>query len=141
MTGTRPHLEPGPDHPITVEPAGRRVTVRAGAEVIADTGRAVELREASYPPVLYIPLEDVDGNRLRPSDLHTYCPYKGEASYFDIVAEAGPGMEGAVWYYPDPYPAVSRIKGMVAFYPDRVSIESIPGDGAGSAAGSPHPGS
>ena len=124
MTGTRPHLEPGPDHPITVTPAGRRVVVRAGEQVIADTGRAMELREASYPPVLYIPLDDVDGSRLAPSDARTYCPYKGEASYFDIVADSHPAMEGAVWYYPDPYPAVSEIKGMVAFYPDRVSISS-----------------
>lgn len=124
MTGTRPHIEPGPDHPITVAPAGRRVVVRSGEEVIADTGRAMELREASYPPVLYIPMDDVDRSRLRPSDAHTYCPYKGEASYFDIVADSDPAMDGAVWYYPDPYPAVSGIKGMVAFYPDRVSISS-----------------
>ena len=122
MTGTRPHIEPGPDHPITVEPAHRRVVVRSGGDVIADTTRAMELREADYPPVLYIPLDDVDRRRLSGSDRHTYCPYKGEASYFDLVGASDGGGEGAVWYYPDPYPAVAPIKGMVAFYPDRVSI-------------------
>lgn len=124
MSDSRTQLEPGPDHPITVEPHAGRVTVRAGGVQVADTGRALELREASYPPVLYIPLADVEPSVLRPSGHHTYCPYKGEASYYDLVAPGPEPLTGAVWYYPDPYPAVRDIEGHVAFYADRVEITS-----------------
>ena len=126
MTDSRTVLEPGPDHPITIEPHGGHVTVRRGAAVIAETDRALELHEASYPAVLYVPLTDVDQGVLAASDQHTYCPYKGEASYFDIVGGAGEGETdaGAVWYYPEPYGAVEAIRDHVAFYPDRVTITS-----------------
>ena len=122
MTDARPRLEPGPSHPITIEPHPSHVTVHAGAVLIAETDRAIELREAGYPPVLYIRIEDLDHSVLRPSDEHTYCPYKGEASYYDILAEDGETLPGSVWYYPEPYPAVSTIAGRVAFYADRVTI-------------------
>ncbi len=74
-------LVPGPDHPITVTPAGTTVTVRFGDRVIAETDRALVLQEASYPAVHYLPLEDVDADVLRPSAHETYCPFKGVASY------------------------------------------------------------
>ena len=123
MTDTRPILIPGPDHPITVEPAGRTVTVRRGDTQVARTERALELREASYPPVYYIHLEDVDEKLLSGSDLHTYCPYKGEASYYDVVDGSGDhDLAGSVWYYPESYDAVSPIAGRVAFYGNRFDI-------------------
>jgi uncharacterized protein (DUF427 family) len=136
MTETRIQKEPGPDHPITVEPLASHVVVHSGSTVVAETDRALELREASYPSVLYIPLEDVDPTHVRPNDLHTWCPYKGEASYYDIVeTEAsshgdvdGPDLTAAVWYYPDPFPAVAGIQGHVAFYADRVAITASPGE-------------
>jgi uncharacterized protein (DUF427 family) len=123
-TDTRPVLEPGPDHPITIEPHEGHVTVRRGAAVIAQTDRALELHEASYPAVLYVPLADVDQGLLGANDQHTYCPYKGEASYFDIVAKEGATETdaGAIWYYPEPYGAVEAIRDHVAFYADRVAI-------------------
>jgi uncharacterized protein (DUF427 family) len=132
MTDTRTQLEPGPDHPITVEPLPSHVVVRSGSTVIAETDRALELKEAAYPPVLYIPLEDVDPRHVRPNDLHTWCPYKGEASYYDIV-DTDPetnttDLNAAVWFYPDPFAAVASIEGHVAFYVDRVSITTSPGD-------------
>jgi uncharacterized protein (DUF427 family) len=122
MSGSRAVLEPGPDHPITIEPHGGHVTVRHGGAVIAETDRALELCEAGYPAVLYVPLADVRQSALRSSDRHTYCPYKGQASYFDIVAEGGETDVGAIWYYPEPFDAVGAIRDRVAFYPDRVSI-------------------
>jgi len=125
MTDTRPRLEPGPDHPITTERSSAHVKVSRGSTVIAETDRAVELREANYPPVLYIPIDDVKENVLKASDEHTYCPYKGEASYYDILPGDG-DLAGAVWYYPDPYSAVESIRDHVAFYPDRVTISSKP---------------
>ncbi|HEY1832407.1 MAG TPA: DUF427 domain-containing protein [Acidimicrobiales bacterium] len=126
MTDTRSQLEPGPDHPITVEPFSSHLVVRSGSTVIAETDRALELREAAYPPVLYIPLEDVDPRHVRPNELHTWCPYKGEASYYDIVGSEGTGndLDAAVWYYPDPFEAVASIEGHVAFYADRVAISA-----------------
>jgi uncharacterized protein (DUF427 family) len=124
MSDSRPVLEPGPDHPITIEPHQGHVTVRRGAAVIAETDRALDLHEANYPAVLYVPLADVDQGSLAASDQQTYCPYKGEASYFDIVAGAGDTDAGAIWYYPEPYDAVGAIRDHVAFYADRVAITS-----------------
>lgn len=124
MAETRPHLVPSADHPITLGPSDRHVVVRVGSTVIAETDRALEMHEAAYPPVLYVPLSDVNQSLLATSGHHTYCPYKGEASYFDITPEGGNPLPASVWYYEDPYPAVADIVGHVAFYPDRVSIEA-----------------
>jgi uncharacterized protein (DUF427 family) len=124
MSDSRPVLEPGPDHPITIEPHAGHVTVRRGDTLIAETDRALELHEASYPAVLYVPLADVDQGSLGDSDQHTYCPYKGEASYFDIVPSQNGTDAGAMWYYPEPYGAVEAIRDHVAFYTDRVAITS-----------------
>ena len=126
MTSTRPRLTPGPDHPITLERVSSRVVVQSGSVVIAETDRALEMHEASYPPVFYIPLEDVNRHHLRQSDQHSYCPYKGEPSYYDIVDADGAELPAAVWYYPDPFPAVGGIKHHVAFYTDRVTVTATP---------------
>jgi uncharacterized protein (DUF427 family) len=128
VNDSRRVLEPGPEHPITIEPHRGQVTVRRGSAVVAKTDRALALREASYPAVLYIPLADVDQGLLGASEHHTYCPFKGEASYYDIVGgegEADSGV-GAIWYYPEPFDAVGAIRDHVAFYADRVSITSEP---------------
>jgi uncharacterized protein (DUF427 family) len=122
MTDTRPRLTPGRDHPITLERVSSHVVVQSGSVVIAGTNRALEMHEASYPPVFYIPLEDVNRHHLRKSDQHSYCPYKGEASYYDIIDVNGADLTGAVWYYPHPFPAVAEIKDHVAFYADRVTV-------------------
>ena len=126
---SRPVLSPGPDHPITIERNPRRVQVRAGGILLADTTNALTLREASLPPVQYIPRGDVDMAQLRCSDHATYCPYKGEAAYFDIVALGENGLNAspeqgrrAVWTYEQPYAAVAEIAGHLAFYPSKVEI-------------------
>jgi len=120
MTTTREPKIPGPGHPITIEPTGVRVTARVGAQIVADTTRALTLREANYPPVQYIPLEDVDQTLLTASATQTYCPYKGDASYYSITADGG--HPDAVWSYREPYDAVADIAGHVAFYTDQVDI-------------------
>lgn len=119
---TKPVKIPGPDHPITIAPNPKRVTVKVGGRVIADTRRALSLREASYPAVNYIPCEDVDMALLERSDHSTYCPYKGECSYFSIPV-GGEQARNAVWSYEAPYAAVAEIKNRLAFYPDRVTLE------------------
>ncbi len=117
---------PGPDHPITVTPNPKRVRVRFGGHVVADTTRALSLKEASYPAVLYIPREDADMRFFAPTDHATHCPYKGDASYFSLEAD-GRSAENAVWSYVSPYPAVAGIAGHLAFYPNRVdAIEEVP---------------
>ena len=123
QSSDKPRREPGPDHPITVSENLSRVVVKVGARVIADTRAAVSLREASYPPVQYIPREDVDMSQLEKTDHATYCPYKGDCSYYSIPA-GGDRSKNAVWSYENPYPAVIQIKDHLAFYPSRVdSIE------------------
>ena len=110
---------PGPDHPISIRRNLARVVVSVADRMIADTGNALTLREADYPAVKYIPREDVDFSQLERTDHATYCPYKGDCSYYSIPA-GGEKSVNAVWTYEDPYPAVAQIMGYVAFYPDRV---------------------
>lgn len=110
---------PGPDHPIRIARNGKRVRVKFGGKVIADTMRALSLKEASYPPVNYIPREDADMGALARTAHHSHCPYKGEASYFAIVVD-GRRADNAVWSYEQPFPAMAEIKDHLAFYPDRV---------------------
>jgi uncharacterized protein (DUF427 family) len=121
----RPRLQPGPDHPITVERNPKRVVVSVGGQVLADTHNALTLREANYPPVQYVPFEDVEQSRLEATDHGTYCPYKGDAGYYSIP-EGGEALENAVWQYRAPYDAVAEIKDHVAFYTDRVELVEEP---------------
>lgn len=131
-TDTEPRI-PGPDHPITIERFDGRVAVSRGDVQIADTSAALELREASYPPAYYVPLADVDRDVLRQTDTHTHCPYKGDASYYDVVNASGDTVAGdAVWHYTEPYPLFTKLADYVAFYPDRVQLEVQPA-GAGAA--------
>jgi uncharacterized protein (DUF427 family) len=120
---------PGPDHPITITSSDDHVVVRSGEATIADSRSTLVLREANYPPVRYIPLADIDRSQLVDSELTTYCPYKGEASYYSIAPDAERGTD-AVWFYDDPRPAVAEIKDYVAFYPDRVEFSVEAADGA-----------
>ena len=120
---------PGPDHPISIQPSLDRVVVTFGGEVIADTSRALTLREGKYPPVQYIPRADARMQFLTRTDHHTGCPYKGEASYFTIKA-GGRTAENAVWTYETPFDAVGEIKEYLAFYPDRVDAIEVKRAGA-----------
>lgn len=104
-----------PDHPIAIETAAERVVVTLAGRKLADTSRALALREADYPVVFYIPREDVAMGRLTRSPHHTHCPYKGDASYFSAE-----GRENVAWSYEEPHPAVAAIREHLAFYPERV---------------------
>src|SRR5258708_39457992 len=86
---------PGPDHPISIELNRSRVVVKVGGKIIADTSDALTLREASYPPVHYIPRQDVNMAALSRSEHTTYCPYKGDASYYSIATAGHPGRAAA----------------------------------------------
>jgi uncharacterized protein (DUF427 family) len=115
---------PGPDHPISIEHTSGRVVVKVAGRTVADTRDALMLREASYPGVQYIPRKDVDMTLLERTRHATYCPYKGDCSYYSIPVGRERAVN-AVWTYESPYPAVAAIKEYLAFYPSRVdSIES-----------------
>lgn len=112
--------QPDARHPITIAPSPHRIRVRFGGEIIADTTRALTMREAAYPPVHYIPREDARMDLLVRTPHASFCSYKGDCGYFSI--EAGGGVaENAVWTYEAPYPAVGAIAGYLAFYPSRVA--------------------
>ena len=115
----KPMKVPGPDHPISIERNPRAVTVTVAGVEIARSSDALLLREASYPPVLYIPRRDADMSKLERSERATYCPYKGECSYYSIPA-GGEKSVNAVWTYEEAYPAVAQIAGYLAFYAERV---------------------
>ena len=109
------------DHPIRIEPNPKRVRVRLGDKVVADTRRALTLFEASYPGVQYVPRQDADMSLMRRTTHKTHCPHKGDAAYYSI--DAGDRMvENAVWTYEQPFAGVAEIAGYLAFYPNRVEI-------------------
>jgi uncharacterized protein (DUF427 family) len=118
----KPVREPTADHPITVEPTGRHVIVKVNGEVVAESDAALTLQESTYPAVQYIPLRDVVATALTSSDTTSYCPYKGDASYYHVTTASGGTVEDAIWTYEQPYPAVADIEGHVAFYPDKAEI-------------------
>ena len=114
---------PGPDHPIAIAPNPKRVVVTFGGRTIADTTRALALRESTYPAVDCISRADVDMSMLERTAHGTECPYKGHTNYYSLNAD-GRTAENAVWTYEKPFDAVAPIKEHVAFYPNRVdSIE------------------
>jgi uncharacterized protein (DUF427 family) len=115
---------PNAEHPISIEADTVRAVARVGDAVIADSPVALTLRESGYAPVYYFPLSSLVPGTLRPSSTETYCPYKGDASYYDIVLPHGEILSDAVWTYRTPYPAVEAIAGHVAFYTNRVQIEA-----------------
>jgi uncharacterized protein (DUF427 family) len=117
---------PGPDHPITIEPATERVRVTFNGKVVADSRRALVLREAAYKPVFYIPRDDAQMALFEHTAHSTHCPYKGDASYYTIKVD-GRTAENAIWSYETPFPAMRQIAGRLAFYPNRVDkIEATP---------------
>ena len=114
------------DHPITIEPNPNRVRVVFNSRIVADTTRALTLREAGYRPVLYVPRNDADPSMLERTDHRTHCRYKGDAAYFTIRVD-GQAATNAVWTYESPLPGVAAIKDHLAFYPSRVErIEELP---------------
>ncbi len=110
---------PGPDHPISITPNPKRVTVTFQGKVVAASDRALVLQEASYPAVQYIPRADAEMAHYAKTERSSHCPYKGDASYYSLP---GAGGENAVWSYETPFPAMAEIAGHLAFYPNKVEI-------------------
>jgi uncharacterized protein (DUF427 family) len=121
---------PGPDHPITVQPARIRWRAQFAGHVIADTDDALILQEASYPPVVYFPRDDVSMSYMSRTERSTNCPYKGDAAYYTVLMD-GQFAENAVWTYEEPYPAMTEIAGRLAFYPDKIEVYAVTDAGVG----------
>ncbi|HEY1715000.1 MAG TPA: DUF427 domain-containing protein [Solirubrobacteraceae bacterium] len=129
MTGTGPLSKapagrfnfeaPPPGRTIYLDPTPKRIRVEVGGEVIADSRHAFMLHESGLQPVYYFPPGDVRTDLMMPTDRHTHCPKKGDASYYTIGA-GGETVENGAWYYPDPLPDAAFLKGLVAFYFDRM---------------------
>lgn len=115
---------PGPDHPITITPAAQHWRVKFQGHVIADSGDALVLKEASYPAVVYFPRDDVSMEYLSRTAHATHCPYKGDAAYYTLMMD-GHIVENGVWTYEAPYPAMSLIAERLAFYPNEVEIYAV----------------
>ena len=116
---------PGPDHPITITPAEGTVRVTVAGKIVAESTQALRLEEKGYPPVYYLPRGHADMSLLARNAHSTYCPYKGDCSYYSIPI-GGTKSENAVWTYQKPHGAVADIEEHLAFYPTRVdAIEVI----------------
>ncbi|MFN2642507.1 MAG: DUF427 domain-containing protein [Actinomycetota bacterium] len=135
-------IEPGPGQesvwdyprPPRLERSRKHVVVRFNGETIASSTRAFRVLETSSPPTYYIPRDDVRMERLTPVDRTTFCEWKGDASYFDIVA-GDRSSHRAAWTYDDPTPAFREIKDAIAFYPGRVDECTLDGEAVRPQAG------
>jgi uncharacterized protein (DUF427 family) len=116
-----PGYKKNPGHRVAVKPAARRVQVTFQGELIADTTNAVEMEEGRYPVVFYVPRADAKMDRLEKSSHKTYCPFKGDASYFSVKG----GPQNAVWSYETPYDEVLPIREHLVFYADKFEIKAI----------------
>ena len=115
-----PGFQSQPQHRIDTQPANRRLRVSFNGEIVADTRDALAMKEGSYPVVYYFPRRDVRMERLERTSHSTHCPFKGEASYFSLKG----GPDNAVWSYETPFDEMAAIKDYVAFYPNKVTIET-----------------
>jgi uncharacterized protein (DUF427 family) len=129
MPNPAPGFVSRPDHRVELLPESRRVRVVFGGVTIADSGAALRVEETGHDPAYYVPEKDVRLDLMRPTEQHTRCPFKGEASYWtiELPADAGPvrRSENAVWAYPSPYDEVSRLAGYYAFYPNRIDSITV----------------
>jgi uncharacterized protein (DUF427 family) len=115
---------PGPDHPITISPVEGKVRVTVAGKIVADSTRALRLEEQGYPPVYYLPRSDAEMSLLVRTTHYTYCPYKGDCTYYSIPI-GGSKSEYAVWTYEKLYEAVASIRDYLAFYPSRVDAIEV----------------
>ena len=111
-------LEQIPDYEVRITPATQRVRVSHDGVTLADSTQALLVQETRHADVYYVPRSDVDMSNFEATDLSTYCPFKGHASYWSLA----PDLENFVWSYEDPYPEVAALKGYLSFYTDRVQV-------------------
>ena len=128
MARSRPaRIPPGPGQesvwdyprPPRVEPCRRRVRAVLGDIVVADSTRALRVLETAGPPTIYVPRQDVSMDHLRPARGTSWCEWKGQAAYFDVVA-GDRAAEQAAWTYPRPTPSFAMLADHLAFFAGRM---------------------
>lgn len=122
MSNPAPGYVRHPDHVVAISPGDDHLRVFAGDRLVADSRSALRVEESRHSTVWYFPPEDVEMDLLEATDSHSYCPFKGNASYYSIVA-GEQRLADAVWCYREPYDECSALAGCLAFYPDRVRLE------------------
>ena len=115
---------PGPEHPIMISPAEGKICVTVAGRIVAESTQALRIVEKGYPPVYYLPRSDADMSLLVRTTHYTYCPYKGDCTYYSVPI-GGTKSEYAVWTYEQPYEAMADIKDYLAFYPARVDAIEV----------------
>jgi uncharacterized protein (DUF427 family) len=120
-----PGFRAHPEHAITIEPYRGRVQVHAGKTLIADSANAVVVRETNHSPVFYIPMDDIRRDLLRHSPHTTRCPFKGTASYWNVVV-GDHEIDNALWAYETPYDEMLELAGLASFYESKVSVTATP---------------
>lgn len=114
-----------PDYKVELHPNPRTVRARFNGKVVAESGKTLLVRETKHDPVVYFPREDVRFDLLERTDHETFCPFKGEASYWSLRVE-DQGETNVVWSYEEPFDEVSGLRYYVAFYPDHVELTEEP---------------
>ncbi len=113
-------LERIPDYAVDISAADQTITVTYKDTVIAKSDAALLIEETKHDGVFYLPREDVDMSLLEATDLSTYCPFKGHASYWSLKGDSD--LENFVWSYEDPYPEVEGLKDYMSFYTNKVDV-------------------
>jgi adenylate cyclase len=109
------------DYGFTFEAHPARVRIAFGGVTVADSSNVRVMHETRLAPIFYFPRDDLNWDLLQPSEHRTYCPFKGNASYWSLVA-SDRRSDNAAWSYEDPYEGASHIKDYVAFYADLVQV-------------------
>jgi uncharacterized protein (DUF427 family) len=130
----RPHpVGPGQEsvwdypRPPSAEVTPRRVVVEAGGRVIASTDRAVRVCETSHPPVYYVPRADIGEDVLERAEGGSWCEWKGQATYWDVVVD-GRRYPAVAWSYEQPTAGYEHLRRAVAFYPGRIDRATVGGE-------------
>jgi uncharacterized protein (DUF427 family) len=120
-----PGFRAHPDHRIEIKPFHGRVTVHAGKTLVAESANALLVSEANHSPVYYLPIEDIRPELLRRSAHTTRCPFKGMASYWNIIV-GDHEIDNAVWAYETPYDEMLELAGLASFYESKVTVAAKP---------------
>ncbi len=131
MSNAAPGFEKHPNYQVSIEPRDERVQVYVGDTLLADTSHAVLVTESRHRPVWYLPLDAVDTNLITASKTSTYCPFKGNASYWSVSAGAQT-LEDVMWSYREPFDECAQIRDFVAFYSNKVKL-TVNGKSEGEA--------
>ena len=121
MSNPAPGFKKHSDYEVDIAPLGRQLEVRIGTTIIARSDAAVLLSETGHRPTWYIPQADIDAALIHQSQTRTYCPFKGNASYWHIETDDR-RWEDAIWAYLEPYDECSAISTYVSFYTNKVDV-------------------